>query len=306
MAWWLILSPFLLVGGVILVLAILLGVDAVLRRFLMDAPFLNHVHFDVDNRELIVVIPGTITKGKTLVAQALEMLKEFGDVLIVETGTERFVESTIIDQVIHFISLQQEGEPHYKKVTIIGASIGGKVAYRIQRKVDRHKPYVNLPEVRVVYVDALLNASFLKVWAAKLSGYLPFGPIFNLFSRPVIKWPYVMPEWDELGEGHDRGLIEANLDAIFNMKLSVLSDQLRCLIDGRLPRANESEQLKAAYIRSGRDDAIKQPEALEAFQRAYGGNLEVFEVPESTHIGIFLEFPKTGHKALRDALLSLD
>jgi len=42
MAWWLwlILSPFLLVGGVILVLAILLGIDAVLRRLLMDAPFL--------------------------------------------------------------------------------------------------------------------------------------------------------------------------------------------------------------------------------------------------------------------------
>jgi hypothetical protein len=271
----------------------------------MDAPFLNQVHFDINNRNLVVVLPGTITKGKTLVAQAQEMLKEFGDLLIVETGTERFKESTIIEQVLHAISMKMYDETHYKKVTIIGASIGGKVAYKIQQRVQGY-PYANLPEVRVVYVDALPNASFLKVWAAKIPGYLPFGPIFNLFSRPAIKGPYIMPEWDKLGEGHDRRLIEANLEAIFNMKLSVLSDQLRYLVKARMPRANESKHLKGAYIMSGRDDAIKQPEALQAFQDAYGGALKVFEVSESTHIGIFLEFPIPGHQVLREAILSLD
>jgi hypothetical protein len=280
--------------------------DAYLRRFLSDNPELSRKKNDVKNRHLTIFLPGTLIVGDTGVVEILDFLKSKGDVIVVNYDLKSFNTDTITKRVTTAFTEEiwrdSKLENHYDKVTLLCPSRAGGLGYHIQVEAKNRGLE---QEVRTIYMDGLPGIPFLKDPRARIPGWpiFSFGPIWNLFSKPLLKAFYIMPEWGNLGEGHHREVIERDLEASFNYKLSAMHDQVRRF---PVPKKDEALGLKTVYMISGRDIAIKQPDAIEILQDAYGGTVYVISLPGVTHMCGLLEYPLQCLQALQEAYDHLD
>jgi pimeloyl-ACP methyl ester carboxylesterase len=271
--------------------------DGALRSFMSHDPaFLpvQKARYAGQSSHLTMVLGGTITQTSTLFLQMTPELREEGDVLVINYGTKRFKEPKLVAMMVDYIKAS-----NYTTVAIVGTSLGGRVDYDVQLKARAEGLR---QEILAVLIDTPPNASYLSDWRARIPGWFifPFGPIFNQFSRTAIKLPYVMPDWDNLGEGHDRRLIENNLEATFAMKLSVLHDQINYLRHAAKPKKGEAAGLKAVYLRSGNDEAL-EADSYVPFEESYGDGFMLIDLPGATHAGL-LEFPVLFNRNVRQAI----
>lgn len=269
-----------------LVLIVPLTFDGLTRNFMSDEPEFMPVQkasIPANSSHLTIVLGGTITRTSTLFAQMTPELRKVGDVTVINWAQNRFNQSKMVDLMVDYIA-----HTDYRTVAIVGASLGGNVAYDVQLKARRLKLKQQILDVLIATPP---NASYISDWRARIPGWpiFPFGPIFNLISRPAIKAAYAKPEWEKLGLGHDRQLVEANLEANYEQRLSLLHDQMKSLRDAEEPKPGEAEGLKAAYVRCGRDIIVSN-DAYQPFEHSYGAGFELIDLPDATHAGL-LEYP---------------
>lgn len=273
---------------VVLVIPIaILGIDWVLRKGLPDEPTLTQYPGSNNSKELFVLLPGAQVSGTPLFVQLRLPLQQRGDVLVVDYNPLKFNANTVVTHTLERMSLA------YEKITFIGASMGGLVAYDCAQELHRRG---DTREISFILLDTPTGTDDLAMGrAARIVGHFPFGPFSNLFTRPVWEFGFIPSKIEDI-HPRDIGQLEMLWNSYRTYPLSGYVDQLKYMTSH--PSLQPVPEFRVVFIQSTRDEVV-EVQAYANWQRVF--NDTPLLLVDSTHIS-FLDEPDRYEAAITQAL----
>lgn len=245
-----------------------------------------YFHYGAEPETAVVFLGGAGASPSAQVAEMLPVLKKRGNVFVVEYAPLRFTPSVVIDEVLQRVD-------GYKKVILVGASMGGLLAHDV---IHQARKQGETRHFGVVLIDAPTQSSEVNMFTGlKSLADLALGSWSNaLISLPreqtdinTIR-PRNVEKLHKLWESYDTWATSCWADQgafIFG------HDEL-----SRLTNVNWS------FVQSEADEFI-EPSAYASWVEAQGPmNLHV--VPKAKHVS-FLDWPDEYDPRLDAALLDV-
>ena len=241
--------------------------------------------------DAVLFLTGTQSDGAALAAPMLSVWKQHGDVVIVQYPRESFDAPTIVAD-IH----QQLMKWHYRRVTIIGGSLGGLMAADL---VDYDRTHGRNLQFRVVLtgVPAGTDTLFDAATARNLSWFYP-GPVDNLFSPVVWGFSFHPETPSQQGKGVDSRQLKTLHDSATTWPLSGEAAQVRYITGHTIPAAGAYRSIPMVYLQAQLDKVVR-PASAEVWLKAFSGS-RLIAVPAAWHID-FAEHPQEWAQAFDSA-----
>ena len=228
---------------------------------------------------LVIYLAGIMAQSQDSSRDVSPMWLKHGNVLFVEYRGKRFRAHQAVTEVVAFIDAHEE----YSEIVIIGSSMGGLLGYDVIRRLDA----ATQRKVVLLAIDAPTSAWDFHSPSDKLAQFmriLPFGPIWNLVSRPILKRLMVPPKDENIEPEVNREELFRRFRKTWDYPLSFYRDQVKYIITHGRPQANSLRGIKRLiYVASRRDDIVRA-EAFEAWRRAFGRTPTRLK-PDTTHVG---------------------
>lgn len=250
-------------------------------------------------RTLIVYLPGILAGARRSSQDINDIWLEEGDMLHVEYRGKRFRAKRVVSAVAGYIITNGR---RYERIVFIGSSMGSLLAYDIVQRLNRG----TRAKVAFVAIDAPTSARDFQSPLDKTSHFmriLPFGPIWNLLSRPVMKLLMVPPKDENVEPGVNRTDLDRRFQQMWDYPLSFYRDQILYMISHKKLVSGSLDGIKRfVYVRSKRDTDTVRQEAIHSWYRARQ-RITYIEA-DSTHVG-FAERPQTWRKTFRQVFKAL-
>ena len=254
-------------------------------------------------RSLIVFAPGMMSAASLQAAPIEETLLTHGDLDYVEQRGETYDSEEVVETTSSYIAKQlQEGD--YEEVTIVGASMGGRVAHDVLESLDK-KNELEYVKVNLLLVDAPTAKSDISTnvrIGGGLGGGLPFGPLINKIPVGKILAPIDERYFDP---DYDKKAMDDGMRYIHTTTPSDMSRQAKYVLGDPLP----DDSLKGivdsvAYIQSTGDEFVS-PAAIEHWENITGQSISVQYVQGGPHTG-FDTRPAAYNEALKESFDALN
>lgn len=261
--------------GVLLAVAVVsLLLDWLLRVDIaspaMDACTIKHLRTSERDDVIIVFLPGLLAASSVMSDRILDVWARFGKVWGVDYTTPRFrperIASLVKDQLLRACA----GESGIERVVLIGSSMGALLAYDIQQSLAK-SPVVKI-DIDLVVVDAPTGRSDFQCpldLTAPLVRVLPFGPLWNHLSKPIMKLLFIPPKEGEIDADVDPEWLDQQVEGARSFPLSFWRDQVMYILRHGTPKAGSIDS-SLIYIRSTEDDDTVRPEAADKWRLAVG------------------------------------
>lgn len=246
-------------------------------------------------------MPGILAGGRSSSQGLSDSWRQHGDVLFVEYEGKRFRAEQVIDKVVGFLDTRRGA--NYQHIVFIGSSMGGLLAYDVVQRLDAE----TRAKAALVAIDAPTSARDFQSpldKTSQLMRVLPFGPIWNLLSRPVMGLMTVPPKEENIEPGVNRAELARRVEEMRGYPLSFWRDQVMYIIThGKLANGSLRDIRRLVYVRSRRDiDTVRQ-QAYNVWSRASGD--AVYIEADTTHVG-FAERPRAWRAAFVKVFRSLE
>lgn len=286
--------------------------DAVLRQFMPNLLHFATIPGTGDSKHLIVFLPGILADGDVSSREVRESwLAKAGTLLTVDYGHQRFDSRRVVGNVARQISFSHGAGGSYGRVTIIGASMGGKLGAKLigqLRNVYQWQP----EDLTLIAVDTPTSPDDFAGPGKILSWILSkiyAGPLLSWLLMWPLRLALVLPKDENIEQvpgvafaatcARVKQLAKARMSAFW---FSANCDQQRCLQREPFdwPALLDVRVIYQVCIRD--NETVIQPQAVETWQ-VHVPQTERRDV-DSTHCG-FLERPETWEEAYATALGSL-
>lgn len=285
-----------MLGSVLLTPAALLQVDARLRQALPSGVELTLEKASRPDAQdtLLVYLPGILAGAKSSSEGLRSHWLQHGDVLLVEYRGQRFRAEEVVERVAENVNLRGI---FYDRIVFIGSSMGGLLAHDVVLELG--------PSARekstIVAIDAPTSAADFQSpldKTSQLMRVLPFGPISNLVSGPVMSFLAVPPKERNIEIDVDRKELARRFKEMTSYPLSFYRDQVLYIIShGRLEPRSLSGLQMMIYVRSTRDNDTVRIDAYRAWWNAYGQKPVRLRI-DSPHVA-YAERPRTWNDAFK-------
>lgn len=260
-----------------------------------------------ETRTLIVYLPGILASARGSAGDLLDDWREYGDVLLVEYGDDRFVADKVVEATVAAITSRLQ-EKTYTQIVFLGSSMGGMLVYDVTMRLgvalDLIDDPFSLPQIDLVVLDAPTSARDFVSPNDKLAGVFQVlypGPIMNQLN--LVAEMFVPPKEDNVEPGVDREELVRRVSEGSSFRFSFYADEVRYLMNhGPLSPGLDGLVHSVTYVQCVRDNVTIRPEASDAWFWAFM-DTRVVQV-DSTHVG-FAERPHTWEIAFRDILGSV-
>lgn len=245
------------------------------------------------SRTAIVVFTGAFNSGRHHTAPVMELLRNFGDVFIVEYPLRRF--SAFQHCAMAYERVTASGR--YDTVVLYGSSMGGSLALSFAR-MAQHRSLGRRLKIELILSDVPPSGNCLP-GAARLTRYVRPGPLVNLFSSLVTRQMFKMLPDELLVEEYDNAQLDAHIKAMRRYRLSAMCEQISAIVDQPVYDPDEFRHVAACLLCSGNDGVI-DGERAEAELRSFLPRLQVIPVDAGCHTSV-VEHPISYARALLDA-----
>ncbi len=263
------------VGVLLAVTVVSLLLDWLLRADIavpaMDACTINQLRSSEKDDVIIIFLPGILAASSAMSDRILDVWARFGQVWGVDYTPPRFRPEHIVSLVRDQLLRACLGEADVKRVVLIGSSMGSLLAYDIRQSLEKSSMF-NV-DVDLVVVDAPTGRKDfqpLLYWTSWFVHILPFGPLWNHLSKPIMKKLVIPPKEGEIDADVDRDWLDQQVAGARSFPLSFWRDQVMFILNHGAP-APDSVDEPLVYIRSTKDDDTVRPEAEEKWHAAYIG-----------------------------------
>ncbi len=272
---WLLLVVIGLLGFVAALISaaiLLLIFDAVLRLLFWrneQAVDMEVLAPDGSSTTFIVYLPGILASATMMPERLVKTMAQFGEVWGVNYLSPRFRPKRIISVVSRWIIACCEKDPRIEHVILVGSSMGGLLAYDINKKLSK-SPLMKNVEIGIMAIDAPTESKDLQPPFDFLSPFvriIPFGPLSNLLRKPIMKRLVIPPKEGEIDYDIDREWLEQQVEGARSFLPSFWYDQTMYIVRHGALAAN-SIDCPVVYIRSTEDDDTVKPEAADSWQQA--------------------------------------
>lgn len=162
--------------------------DAVLRQFMPNLLHFATIPGTGDSKHLIVFLPGILADGDVSSREVRESwLAKAGTLLTVDYGHQRFDSRRVVGNVARQISFSHGAGGSYGRVTIIGASMGGKLGAKLigqLRNVYQWQP----EDLTLIAVDTPTSPDDFAGPGKILSWILS-----KIYAGPLLSWLLMWP-----------------------------------------------------------------------------------------------------------------
>lgn len=217
---------------------------------------------------IIVFLPGLLAPATNLPDRLLKVCARYGEVWGVDYTPPRFQAHRIVDDTTDWIIRNSVRGAGVERVILVGSSLGGLLAYDVQQKLAE-SPVFEL-DLDVVVIDAPTGRDDfqrLLYHTAPLVRVLPFGPLWNHLSKPMLKLLFIPPKEGEIDKDVDLDWLAEQVAFARSYPLSFWRDQVMYILrHGTLKAGSIDSSL--IYIRSTEDDDTVRPEAADKWRRA--------------------------------------
>lgn len=272
---WLLLVVIGLLGllaTLISAIVLFLIVDAVLRRWFWR----NDLAVDMEvlapnglSTTFVVYLPGILASSTMMPERLVKAWAEFGEVWGVNYLSPRFRPKRIISVVSRWIIACCEKDSRIEHVILVGSSMGGLLAYDINKKLSK-SPLMKNVEIGLMPIDAPTGSKDLQPPFDFLSPFvriIPFGPLSNHLRKPIMKRLVIPPKEGEIDYDIDLEWLEQQVEGARSFLPSFWYDQTMYIVRHGALAAN-SIDCPVVYIRSTEDDDTVKPEAANSWQQA--------------------------------------
>ena len=219
---------------------------------------------------LIVYLPGILANATMIPERMTTSWSRYGVVLGVNYLSPRFRPEKIVDAVARRLLLQFSGDLRLKNVVLIGSSMGGMLAYDIHQKLKDEERMRGV-QVSLMPVDAPTGRKDLHRLLANTSWVvriLPFGPLWNHLSRPIMRrFLVIPPKKGEIDADVDLDWLDQQVEGARGFPLSFWRDEVMYILSHGALKA-DSIDASLIYIRSTKDDDTVRPEAADKWRQA--------------------------------------
>ncbi len=280
---------------VLLVIAIVgLSVDWALRFVVHTSVSTEFVESKIKADTLIVFMPGVIAPARVSAGSLLDVWLEYGDVLLVDYGDDRFDGHEVVSKTVKAVSVALDAAA-YSRMKFIAVSMGGRLASAVKVGLKE----LETPLTDLVLIDAPMSGHDL------VNPLMPFVRI--MYTGPIVDtlgltyFAAGPPSLDNIEPGADQREVMRRVDVARSYKFGFLVDQARYIVE--LDPLVEDELVglfeTITYIRCTRANTLIESSAISAWALAFPDTV-VVEL-DSTHAG-FAEWPKTWNNVFRQTL----
>lgn len=291
MQWWLIVVIAICAFPATIVVSLVL--DVYLRRDLEQAqeavkmvPLPKISYGPTSNNTLIVYLPGILASADMISPRVLNKWTERGEVWGANYTLPRFMPDRIAREVSTWILNRCEQDTSVHNVVFIGSSMGGLLANDVLQLLRQHEHRHRIVSKKLLLVDAPTERKDLQrqlYLTAPLMRLLPFGPLWNHLSGPIMKLLFIPPKKGEIDSDVDLKWLTQQVEAACSFPLSFWRDQIMYIIDHGALEAN-SIDCPVLYIRSTKDDDTVSESAISSWFQAAAGRRELLMAYGAKHV----------------------
>lgn len=286
-------------------LAALLVLDSTVGRALLrlrpSFRVTRHIGGNPKSKSPVVYLPGILFDGDESVSEIKQsLLKPFATGLFISYGFWRFLWKRIVRRTAQEIGKFDESSQ--SSVTIVGASVGGKVAAETCALLQTEYEWPG-ERITVVMTDTSCENNSIRqpgLAMALILRRLYVGPIVSMAAHPIVKRLLVPPYPDEIEAGLDYETTKRKLvNRMARFRLSATCDQQRYLADNSIEWMVGLKGVHVIYMMcTHRNITVAQPAAMRKVELYTKGSLASFDVIEvpSPHCG-FGQLPSTWEAA---------
>ena len=176
-----------------------------------------------------------------------------GNVVVVQYRPNRFEARVTIATAFRW--LIRRG---YRRVTLIGISMGGLLAADF---IDYNKAHGAPLLLRAILEDVPAGVRTLKHFGAAATTFVHTGVIANLLVKVFGGVPFTPAPPSQWGTGANPEQVKADNHATATWPLSGLVEQVRYIIDHRLPTAGSYAITPMVYVQSTKDHDVSNDSA---------------------------------------------
>jgi len=229
--------------------------------------------------EAAFLLDGVQSSGSLRGQAILSVLQQGNrDVYLVDYNQSHFVAKNVIDTVI-------KTAKQYKKVTLVGLSMGGLLAADTVLEAQRQKLTV---EFQMILAGAPTGAGDLKDTRSALLGWYPVGPITSSIMTDLF-WlaSFKPPNMKDIQPGPDTTALQKNWDVARHYPLNGWAEGIRYIVNHPAFMPGALMHVPTVYL-SCKDDDMVKASAYDEWSKAVGGLLPHMTV-DSPHVAL-LEF----------------
>jgi len=240
--------------------------------------------------EAVILLDGAQSSGSLRGKAILPAIQQDGrnvDVHLIDYNQSHFVAKEVITTVLNIAK-------RYKRVTLIGLSMGGLLSADIVLEAEKQRLTV---ELQMILVCAPSGGDDLQDERSSVFGWLPVGPIISAAMTDLF-WSisFRPPNLDSIQAGPDTTTLQKNWDVARHYPLNGWAGQVRYIVNHTAFAAGSLAHVHVVYLSCMNDNIVK-PSAYDEWSKMAGGLLPHMTV-DSPHVAL-LEFPEKWQSAIK-------
>ncbi len=238
--------------------------------------------------EAVFFLDGVQSSSSLRVKAVLPVLQQNGrDVYAFNYDQNLFVAKNVIRTILTTAK-------QYKKVTLIGISMGGLLAADTVLEAEKQKLPIGF---QVILVGAPSGGADLQNSNASIFGWLPVGPVTSAAMTDLF-WAFSFkpPSMNSIQPGPDTTTLQQDWDVARHYPLNGWAGEIHYIVNHPAFTSGALAHIPMVYL-SCKDDAMVKASSYDEWSKLVGGLLPHMTV-DSPHAAL-LEFPERWQAAFK-------